>query len=265
MVEKAIKMKRIIQIMCINDEEFNLYSISEEEWKNLETISVFLKPFYEATTILFGQKYSSINFVLPLLKALKDHSKLVLNELLLKKCSEMILIKLEKYETRLKNDLSLFAAILDPPLNFAYLKFILKSEEYESITKKFNEKFSDYYKKHSTTTKTTTIDTAGPSILQSIYKKQRFNNTEEVENYSKISQEDSGINPIEWWKMHECIYPCLSKFAFDVLCIPATSVPSEQVFSKAGVIITQRRNRLSDTSIRSLMCLNSMFKYLDSE
>ncbi len=57
----------------------------------------------------------------------------------------MILIKLEKYETRLKNDLSLFAAILDPRLNFAYLKFILKSEEYESITKKFNEKFSDYY------------------------------------------------------------------------------------------------------------------------
>jgi hypothetical protein len=228
MAEKAIKMKRIIQIMCINHEEFNLYSISEEEWNNLETISVFLKPFYEAT-IRFGHKYSSINFVLPLLKALKDHSKLVLNELLLKKCSEMILIKLEKYETRLKNDLSLFAAILDPRLNFAYLKFILKSEEYESITKKFNEKFSDCYKKYSTPTKTTTIETAGPSILQSIYKKQRFNNTEEVENYSKISQEDSGINPIEWWKMHECIYPCLSKLAFDVLCIPATSVPSEQV------------------------------------
>jgi hypothetical protein len=89
--------------MCINNEEFNLYPISEEEWKNLETISVFLKPFYEATTILFGQKYSSINFVLSLLKHLKDHSKLVLNELLLKKCSEMIPIKLEKYETRLKN------------------------------------------------------------------------------------------------------------------------------------------------------------------
>ncbi len=73
-----------------------------------------MKPFYEATTILSGHKYLSINFVLLLLKALKAHSKLILNELLLKKCSEMILIKLEKYETRLKNDLSLFAAILDP-------------------------------------------------------------------------------------------------------------------------------------------------------
>jgi hypothetical protein len=31
-----------------------------------------------------------------------------------------------------------------------------------------------------------------------MYKKQRFDNTEEMENYSKISQEDSGINPIEW-------------------------------------------------------------------
>jgi len=175
----------------------------------------------------------------------------------------MILTKLEKYEMRLKNDLSLFVAILDPGLNFAYMKSILKPEEYESITKKFNEKFSDYYNKYSTITKTT-IEMADPLILQSIYKKRRFDNTEEVENYSKISQ-DSGINPIEWWKMHECIYPCLSKFDFDVLCIPATSVPSEQVFSKAGIIITQRRNRLSDTSIRSLMCLNSMSKYFDSE
>ncbi len=72
----------------------------------------------------------------------------------------MIFTKLQKYETRLKNDISLFAAILDPSLNFVYLKFILKSEEYESITKKFNEKFSDYFKKHSIPTKTTTIKTA---------------------------------------------------------------------------------------------------------
>jgi hypothetical protein len=88
------------------------------------------------------------------------------------------------------------------------------------IENEYYEEFSDYYKKHSTTT----IETVGPSILQSIYKKRRFDNTEEVENYSKISQ-DFGINPIEWWKMHECIYPCLSKFASNVVCIRATGVP----------------------------------------
>ncbi len=49
--------------------------------------------------------------------------------------------------------------------------------------------------------------------------------------------------------------------AFDVLCVPATSVPSEQIFSKARDIITKRRNKLSDNSIKSVMCLNSMYKY----
>jgi hypothetical protein len=87
------------------------------------------------------------------------------------------------------------------------------------------------------------------SLLQSIYKKRKFNEHEQLEKYSQLLQEDSEIDPIYWWKTHETIYPCLSTLAFDVLCIPARSVLSEQIFSKAGDIFTKRRNKLSDNSI----------------
>ena len=40
--------------------------------------------------------------------------------------------------------------------------------------------------------------------------------------------------------MNDKIYHALSKLSFDVFYIPVASVPSEQIFSKAGDIITKK-------------------------
>ncbi|XP_050093827.1 uncharacterized protein LOC126576562 [Anopheles aquasalis] len=46
------------------------------------------------------------------------------------------------------------------------------------------------------------------------------------------------------------IYPALSTFAQKYLSVPATSVPCERIFSKAGQIMTERRRRqLMDDNI----------------
>lgn len=58
-------------------------------------------------------------------------------------------------------------------------------------------------------------------------------------------------------------YPILAKIVRDYICITATSVPSEQAFSKSGELIS-KRNRLGDHSIEARMCLNSWIALLDS-
>jgi hypothetical protein len=65
---------------------------------------------------------------------------------------------------------------------------------------------------------------------------------DELENYENLPQEDPKTDQIDWWKSFSNKYLSLSKFAFDVFCTPATSVPSEQIFSKAGDLITKKRN-----------------------
>ena len=70
----------------------------------------------------------------------------------------------------------------------------------------------------------------------------------EISNYRTDSGlnycDENGVvqNPLDWWRSHEKLYPCLSRYARRVLAIPATSAPSERVLSVAGQIaLPQRR------------------------
>jgi hypothetical protein len=262
MIDRGLKMKSVIQIVCLRDTDFQPFQISEEQWNKLEIIHKFLSPFYEATTLLSGQDYSSICIVLPLLSTLLDHCKSYANNQTLKQSIKLIEQKLKKYESRLKNKCSYFAIILDPRLNFEYLKSILNKSDYENI-RDFIRKFNDNYSSNETVEEVSKSVATTSSLLSSIYKKRKLNVNEELENYEYLPQEDPKTDSIDWWKLFSNKYPSLSKFAFDILCIPATSVPSEQIFSKAGDLITKKRNRLSDDSVQSLLCLNSFFKFYD--
>lgn len=52
-----------------------------------------------------------------------------------------------------------------------------------------------------------------------------------------------------YWKAKQYDYPRVACIAKDYLPIPATSSPSECVFSQSGDIITKERNRLTGESI----------------
>jgi hypothetical protein len=87
MIEKALKMKNVIDIMCIKDEDLKSYTISSDEWKNLEKVFKFLELFYEALNILSGHSYSSVCFVIPLLKHLLTYLNIDFEDEFVKTCS----------------------------------------------------------------------------------------------------------------------------------------------------------------------------------
>jgi hypothetical protein len=55
--------------------------------------------------------------------------------------------------------------------------------------------------------------------------------------------------------MREHRYPYLFRVAMTVLAVPATSVPSERVFSSSGCTDTANRNRLSPLMMEALQVL----------
>jgi hypothetical protein len=62
--------------------------------------------------------------------------------------------------------------------------------------------------------------------------------------------------PLTWWKLNQSKYKMLSEVALRVLCIPATSAPSERVFSVAGLTIAKDRSRLAPQTANELIFLH---------
>lgn len=71
---------------------------------------------------------------------------------------------------------------------------------------------------------------------------------------------EEGISPSQdpalWWSLNEYRFKNLSRLAKAYLCIPATSVPAERVFSAAGLVVNRLRSRLLPKHVDMLLFLN---------
>jgi hypothetical protein len=90
---------------------------------------------------------------------------------------------------------------------------------------------------------------------------------QELRSYLRepIIDPDGNVNAFDWWATHSARYPLIAKVARKVLAIPATSVPSEQLFSKAGQIVTDRRSRLSPEHTEQLTFLCHNLRHTNLE
>jgi hypothetical protein len=79
-----------------------------------------------------------------------------------------------------------------------------------------------------------------------------------------VQKEDRSYNdPLSWWRLKAQQFPLLSELAIKYLCIPATSAPSERVFSTAGLTISNMRSRLDPMTANELVFLHESLPSLE--
>ena len=61
--------------------------------------------------------------------------------------------------------------------------------------------------------------------------------------------------PLEWWKTSAHRFKNFERLAVKYLAIPATSAPSEHIWSRATRVLTAKRNRLSEEVSSAIMYL----------
>lgn len=83
---------------------------------------------------------------------------------------------------------------------------------------------------------------------------------DEVQKYTDLEPIPFMLDPLLWWKSQESMLPLLSRKARQLLCIPATSVPSERVFSTAGDILSAQRSTLKSKHVDYLIFLKKNLK-----
>lgn len=70
------------------------------------------------------------------------------------------------------------------------------------------------------------------------------------------------LDPLELWEAREPIFPKLYSLMTKLLCVPASSVPCEKLFSKASHLCTQGRSRLTSTKFSKMLFINSNKEYI---
>ncbi|GFS04734.1 zinc finger BED domain-containing protein 4 [Elysia marginata] len=80
----------------------------------------------------------------------------------------------------------------------------------------------------------------------------------EVRRHFETVSTSRDAYPLDYWRDHCASLLRFSIIARDVLSIPATSVPSERLFSKAGELISARRSSLKTKNADMILFLNNM-------
>ena len=84
---------------------------------------------------------------------------------------------------------------------------------------------------------------------------ERKSSSDELDNYM-VEKSQSDVDPLVWRQQNEQRFPTIAHVARKVLCVPATSVPSERIFSSSGLLINKLRNRLSSDIVDKIIFLN---------
>ena len=77
---------------------------------------------------------------------------------------------------------------------------------------------------------------------------------DEFKEYMSLPMTNWRVNNVmEWWSDNEEKFPNIAKLARKYLAIPASSAPSERVFSQMKIIVERKRWRMDPERLESVL------------
>jgi hypothetical protein len=278
MLERLLELKLpvTVALASLTNAERNLES---EEWNAIQEVIAIFKPVLSVTEKLSGELYPTMSLVVPIIRGLqKSLQKKITNTSI---AMQLKLSLIDVINRRLGNlESNRFvgkATFLDPRFKKSGFG---NEENANNIHRLIVEELSGILAKERnltappetaptpivpTSTEVTDEDEIWEEFDQKIASRTSTitpttTATLIVKQYVEMSYIDRKEDPIEFWKKHHSTFKDLYKLVCKYLCIPATSVPAERIFSIAGLITNDRRNRLGSEKIDQIIFLNRNIK-----
>lgn len=83
--------------------------------------------------------------------------------------------------------------------------------------------------------------------------------SKECQVYFALKPDKNFATVLNFWKFYDKQMPQLAAVAKSIYCIPATSVPSEQVFSTSGLTLNAKRSSLSAANVNKIICIHNNY------
>ena len=276
MLERCIRLKQALTLFVAEFETDD--PPDQDDWELANQLRDTLKPLYDVTVELSAEKSVTISKIIPLTGQLLEFYNVGEDfDLISAEVNDKFRYYINKsIEDRLgkkvENDCTFaMATFLDPRFkNLGFFGGPQKAEEAKKMVKKeAKEMFAnDTHNESENEEKIPTLEKPKAfSIWDSFNKKKNSSKVVQKPNILKIDKEVNrylelemiGVeeDPLEWWKItgkEEC--PTLFEVALKLFIIPASSVPSERIFSILGNIVTKKRTRLGKEITNQIVYLN---------
>ena len=79
------------------------------------------------------------------------------------------------------------------------------------------------------------------------------NGETELNAYMRVQQVANDTDPLMWWKQHQEEFPRLARMARQYLAVPASSASPERLFSSVGLVKSDLRGSLLETTLIDVM------------
>lgn len=251
-------------LILLEREDLNL---SANEWSSLKELCLVLKPFEEVTVELSAENYVTLSKLIPMVSILKRQLASVMNEVTIFQiitCIRTIQQELSKrFDLIEDNAHCALSTYLDPRfkhLGFtnsdsaANIKLRIESK-LQNIADRTPDNECEIVERVLPSTPSTSFWSSFDQLVQS-QQSEPVNACSELSSYQNMNILGRHEDPLVFWKLHEKDFPHLAKLAKEYLCCCGSSVPSERIFSKAGTIDSDKRNRLLGDHVGLLIFLN---------
>ena len=276
MISRFMEQRRPVSDVLEKDPKTKHLIPTWQDVDVLESVLKALQPLYDFTDALSGEQYVSVSCVKPvlhlfredLLKEAEDSTQLT-NDLRKKIMSYMD----EKYGGISVNNILDMAGLCDPRFKLQYIEEERSNDIKNKIIDEMNTLTlpgtSDATSQSQTNPEIEEVSAGAPTAplskkprksLGSMLKRKSSHDgprsaEAELQAFLDYPMADEENCPLDWWKSNAKHFPRLGMVAKKYLCIPATSAPSERVFSTAGNIVTPKRSRLNPSKVDKLVFL----------
>lgn len=276
MIERFLEQEKAIVRVLGSDKKSRHLVPTWQDIEVLESVNKAVKPLQDFTDALSGEAYVSVSYIKPVLHLFKTNLLQPEEEdIELTKTIKRNIMQYfdDKYSDPVKNELLDMSSLMDPRFRTTYID----SDKVEQVKERAVTELMSL----SLPAEKSTPQQPGPAVqvsqgeaqpppnkkmtLAAFFKKNVPESSSHQSEAVKVETElatylltpevDPDTDPLQWWKRHEPNFPRLSNLAKKYLSVPATSAPSERLFSVGGGIVTCNRACLKPEVVDRLVFL----------
>ncbi|KAI4329356.1 hypothetical protein L6164_021627 [Bauhinia variegata] len=294
MLVAACDLKEVFVFFDTSDPDFRM-TVSMGEWKQVETVCVYLKFLFDAANILTAQPYPTANIFFPEVTKLQmelTHAAMSQDPFL----RNLIKPLQEKFDQYWRESCLILAVAvaMDPRYKMNHVErtfsdvFGENAEPWIRIVEDgLRELFLEYFYQVLPCT-ASDVDEGNEGMIKTetseegsldssffsvdgfpdfeVYISDFMNNQEiksELDQYLEESEvpDEQEFDVLRWWRLNRLKYPTLSRMASDILSLPVSTLSADSVFDSDIREMDRYRSSLGSLTLEALICAKDWLQY----